>query len=458
MKMRPQETTSQLPKWSGRAANLILVLYLLGLCGLMASGLFGWVGRAIFGLLVVLLLTTYRWELDRRLNLSLLLISITASLYIAEAGLIVYRRIYPTDLGLMRQKIAAQQGISYDTRNSAQLVQEMRAEGLDTYTAIAPVILNISPRYSIEESGFVPLAGVANALTVYCNESGSWKIYQSDEYGFNNPIGSHRKGEVEIALLGDSFIHGACVPNDQEVSAYLRESGYKVLNLGQAGNDPLLEFATLTEYVAPLEPPIVIWNYFEGNDLSGLAEQASVPFFANYFDSEFSQNLRDRQPEIDATLRTFFAEELAFRQQTSGGQSRASRFISLTRTIELVRLVTGTNHSYHCPDADIERLAQLIDEANRVVTSWGGELYFAYLPSWGRYADQPFLSPCMVEARERVLQIPETLAIPIIDLAPVMDAHKDPLSLFPFRLHGHYTGEGYALLADTIAAMIQLER
>ena len=41
--------------------------------------------------------------------------------------------------------------------------------------------------------------------------------------------------------------------------------------------------------------------------------------------------------------------------------------------------------------------------------------------------------------------------IPIIDIhGEVFLPHADPLSLFPFRSHGHYNAEGYRLAAEAI--------
>ena len=53
--------------------------------------------------------------------------------------------------------------------------------------------------------------------------------------------------------------------------------------------------------------------------------------------------------------------------------------------------------------------------------------------------------------RNRVLSIVQRLNIPIIDIhEKVFVTHPDPLSLFPFRLNGHYTSEAYRLVAQAI--------
>ena len=42
-----------------------------------------------------------------------------------------------------------------------------------------------------------------------------------------------------------------------------------------------------------------------------------------------------------------------------------------------------------------------------------------------------------------------SLDIPVIDIHDVF-VNQDPLYLFPFKMGGHYTAEGYGLVAKTI--------
>ena len=49
------------------------------------------------------------------------------------------------------------------------------------------------------------------------------------------------------------------------------------------------------------------------------------------------------------------------------------------------------------------------------------------------------------------INIVKKLNIPIIDVhEEVFIYHSDPLSLFPFRRHNHYNGEGNYLISDYI--------
>ncbi len=57
----------------------------------------------------------------------------------------------------------------------------------------------------------LPFGGISLVQTVYCNESGTWAIYDADEHGFRNRRGRQVAGQVDVAVIGDSFVAGACV-------------------------------------------------------------------------------------------------------------------------------------------------------------------------------------------------------------------------------------------------------
>ena len=74
------------------------------------------------------------------------------------------------------------------------------------------------------------------------------------------------------------------------------------------------------------------------------------------------------------------------------------------------------------------------------------ELYFVYLPSYSRYKTKNSDTNY-----KQVIKIVNDLDIPIIDIhKKVFKRIEDPLSLFPFKLYGHYNVEGYRRVAETI--------
>ena len=88
-----------------------------------------------------------------------------------------------------------------------------------------------------------------------------------------------------------------------------------------------------------------------------------------------------------------------------------------------------------------------------MVSRWDGKLYFVYLSSFERY-----LTGNEHKNRDFVMQTATELHIPIIDIhKEVFEPHLDPLSLFPFRVHGHYNAEGYRLVAEVIGKRLEAD-
>ena len=80
---------------------------------------------------------------------------------------------------------------------------------------------------------------MSNVKTINCNENGHYSIYESDRYGFNNDDKIWDK-EIDYLVLGDSMVLGNCVNTNHIISSQLMDITQKILNLGMAGNGPLL--------------------------------------------------------------------------------------------------------------------------------------------------------------------------------------------------------------------------
>ena len=73
---------------------------------------------------------------------------------------------------------------------------------------------------------------------------------------------------ADIVLIGDSYVEGAYVSDDEVVSGFLQARLRRpVANLGVAGYGTAQELIVLERDALPFEPRVVIWFFFEGNDL-----------------------------------------------------------------------------------------------------------------------------------------------------------------------------------------------
>ena len=97
-----------------------------------------------------------------------------------------------------------------------------------------------------------PVSGLSRRLTVLCEEQPRRPVaYVSDPHGFRNEGG---RKTIELAAIGDSFTQGACVENGHSFVDLLGRRYGDALNLGMSGDGPLLELATLKEYLPAPSP------------------------------------------------------------------------------------------------------------------------------------------------------------------------------------------------------------
>ena len=54
---------------------------------------------------------------------------------------------------------------------------------------------------------------------------------------------------LDLALFGDSFVMGNCVNKPNDLKSNLKKEFNSIINLSYSGNGPLLQFATLKEYL-----------------------------------------------------------------------------------------------------------------------------------------------------------------------------------------------------------------
>ena len=232
----------------------------------------------------------------------------------------------------------------------------------------------------------------------------------------------------------------------------LRNVYPKTLNLGSAGAGPLIEPAILKEYVAELKPQVVLWFYYEGNDLSELTQEYDMaPTLRRYLESDFRQGLDSKQESVDRGLKLIVNSELAAPE----GRPRTRR--SLLGTLLLRELrhrilsLSGWKEECSVPAATTALFDRVLNDAKRYVNLWEGDLYFVYLPSPDSGNGCNYRLPDF-KYRDQVISIAKNNGIPVIDLTDVFRDHPDPASLWAMRMprNHHYNDAGYELVADQI--------
>ena len=385
-----------------------------------------------------------------KMNLALITVSTGITVYAVETALALAG--FETDDRVFAARLA---GVKFDTRLKFDVVRDLRASGEDAVPSLTPGLWTQSNGFLVGGRHIFPLSGISAKTTVFCNESGTYSVYMSDEHGFNNPRGLYQFGGSDAVVIGDSFAQGFCVRPGEDIAGQLRNRSIRALNLAMAGSGPLIELAILTEYASVLRPKTVLWVYFEGNDQTNLLKEQTVPFLRRYLDDNFSQGLFDRQMEMDEDVLTPFLTEAETRERDKDQPQNATmRDTVVARILRLYHLRTrlALNTPPPAPPSPVPSLLfrTILAKAKDRVSAWGGQFFFVYLTDFTRYSTNP-ANHDQLYHRGEVLAIVKDLNIPLIDFHEVLGKQPDPLTVFPFRLHSHYNAEGYRLLADSIA-------
>ena len=257
--------------------------------------------------------------------------------------------------------------------------------------------------------------------------------------------------KTEWLLLGDSFTEGVAVQLGEDIAGQIRViTEESSINLGRSGNGPLMNLAGLKEYAEVIKPKKVLWFYFDANDMEDLQNRKNNPILMKYLEDEFSQNLINRQKEIDERLKKYLAAEYVNKEKV---QTQSKTLLTKTSWIRLgaIRNVLVFDSEV---DIDYVLFTKILNEAKARIRSWGGEIYFVYLPGYGRYTEE-VISHDKYQKKSEVIDLIKELNIPVIDIhEEVFADHPDPLELFPLRLSGHYNADGYSEVAKAIVISV----
>ena len=309
-------------------------------------------------------------------------------------------------------------------------------------------VYHINPFIDLEEAfinNYLPLSGVSNHHTITCNENGFFAKYLSDTYGFNNQNKTWKEKEINYLIIGDSFGLGACVLNNQSIQSNISKfANRSVLNLSIGGNGPLLEYATMREYLKFVNIKNVVWLFYEGNDLTDLEKENKSTLLKKYLDDkQFSQNLYNLQFKNDAILLEFF--------------NKNKKKLSYKLIIDFVKLKYLRENIYYNRINKIDKIKipenflKIILSAKDLSSDNNANFYFVYLPTYNRFIGREKIYPY-----KEISHILISNGINFIDIQNIyFSKKKDPLNSFPNRSRGHYNAETYKEISKIIIEEIE---
>lgn len=320
-------------------------------------------------------------------------------------------------------------------------------------------------------------------VRVVCNSNG----LRDSEKDYAKPFGIRR-----IAVLGDSFVWGYGVENQEMVSTVLQDliPNTETLNFGVKGYSTVQEIVRLETEGLRYEPDLTLlffcWNDLEDNfdskDLSRpiveLANDDGLHIMNRPVQNRHKSPI---QQWFQRNVRVFgfirYSSELLqykFKERRRSDVLRAKPQTVKARSAKEINkdsMEFSMADMYAPPTPEMERawtaMRLLLSKAKNLAARDGGNLIVVYVAMKEAMDKQVFdteMRRAGLNPESKALdwdrpsnnlgEICAGLQIQYVDLTPVFRRHPEPFSLF-LKKNAHWSAAGHRLAAETVAARIE---
>jgi hypothetical protein len=287
-----------------------------------------------------------------------------------------------------------------------------------------------------------------------CNEDGEYVSYATDEFGLNNPRGFLASKQIDVAVLGSSFVLGHCVTSAKNFTGVLRASFPRTGNFGMAGSGALSSLATFREYVEPLKPPLVVWVV---NALMvDTREEMADPILSQYLQPAFTQNLVARQELIDRTWREIAVSvQFEFDRKNKVQMNRAitNRFDGIPYLYNLRHRLRLDQLPIEPPRApDLRPMLASLDLMKQTIERWGGTFVVVIEPLYTEVVANQIDA---VLRHDRLASSIENSGIAVVDAVEAVLPIDDRQGLYTMRIGNHLNARGNEIVGNFVVAQLQ---
>lgn len=343
----------------------------------------------------------------------------------------------------------------FDLRTKLEIYKDMKSENSEIslfYPYQTFIDNNLSQKIYEENEFLFPMSGVSNINTINCNENGKYAIYKSDKFGFNNTDNKiWDKKNIELLLLGDSFIHGACVDQDKTI-AYLmnKATNNSTLNLGMSGSSIVSQYAILREYSKNFQNinKIIIF-IFEGNDFWEIIKENNS-ILSKYANETISQNLIVKQDLIDLFYKKKTEIEL------NKVNEKFYRFIFLKNLRKIIKISEPNIKKPYEKNLKIDQETINIFKAylkliNEFKNTKNSKITFVYLPEFERYNNINY-----IDNSKKIKNLIKKFGFNFVNVhEELFKQERNPKKFFPFEKNGHYNEQAYLLISELLIDKIK---
>ena len=235
-----------------------------------------------------------------------------------------------------------------------------------------------------------PLSTEPNMKTLYCNEGEGWTYLKNDKLGFRNSR-EINKYEKFAYLIGDSYAHGACVPEENTFSGnlnkVLKQKNIFVKNLGGSGHNPIHYDMTLksffpTKLPENLNPEFVILlimeNDFNLQDIKNTEEALKI------IKPKSSYEINNNEFDLTSSAKSFFKSINDLKKEKNiHGLSFIKNFIENTLKLRPVIsiLISNSNKELDNEENDSSYVIRTIESYSRRLNQLDIPLIVGFIPN-----------------------------------------------------------------------------
>lgn len=339
-------------------------------------------------------------------------------------------------------------GEPYDERTLVEVITSERAQHERVFPAASPAYFLAESGSSVIVDGqpVLPLGITALADNYYCNESGQYAKFVTDQYGFRNKKSAWTE-QPEIVAIGDSFTMGSCLDYELSVVGQIQKTGKKILNLGMGSNGPLIELASLIEFGLRAKPKIILWNFFP-NDLDDLLHEQNNPILTQYLIKGFSQNLKEHaeriNPAVDLVIEDYMKQlEMKEKSKPAPPSDNPFYFTHIQKVYRYLKNQAAVPQPNY-EDA-VKLLLRTLSQAAQETKKINAQIFFVYIPDCNdnSYRQQEWRSGLLASVKQ--------LGIPVIDLKPaIAELEKSDGSAYFSCPGSHFNSAGAKIAAEHI--------
>ena len=299
-----------------------------------------------------------------------------------------------------------------------------------------------------------------NISTIFCLPADDFPTYPYDlRYDHNGFRNEDDLAAASIVVLGDSYMEAIRIPYEETLSRQVaRLSGVPVANLALGGYGPQQQVAVLRRFALPLDPEVIVWAFYEGNDLKNIEDTEQAAEQLRTGRPNTSSTARDRsfaKNALHAVYRLIDkckpwpgASRRVGEFRTADGRELQMYFIDGGRPLEATDL------------AALRRLREILARAHELSAESGTRLVVLYIPTkyrvYGSFLDLPVSSELLEWSHSDLPVRLETLVrqvspeIGFVDLTlPFVSAAARGSVLYRAD-DTHWTPEAHQLAAETL--------